>query len=163
MKISMIAAMDRKQTIGDGIGMPWYHPADLARFKELTYGKPIIMGRKTHEAIGRILAGRMNVVLSSKAAYQPIDGAVKISSIDEIPRICHQAEEIMIIGGGQLYETMIKSADELQLTVIDHEYPGGVSFPTIDLVKWECVNRESINNDPKFLYPYRYEVWRKIV
>lgn len=163
MKISMIAAMDRKQTIGDGFGMPWHHPEDLARFKEITYGKPIVMGRKTHEAIGRILPGRKNLVLSSNQLYQPIKGAIKINSTDEIKRICHDADEIMIIGGGQIYEAMLDHADELQLTVIEHEYAGSVSFPRIDETKWECVNRQTVDKDERFAYPYRYEVWRKIL
>jgi dihydrofolate reductase len=160
MKISMIVAMDRNRVIGDGAGMPWHHPADLKRFRALTLGKPVVMGRKTHEAIGRVLPGRLNIVISRDPGYQACPGAVLIGSTREIDTCCGHEPEVMIIGGGQLYKAMLPVAEQLILTIIEHDYTGSVTFPCYEQ-DWQCSHREVIHDDSAFEYPYRYETWHR--
>jgi dihydrofolate reductase len=132
-KLSIIVAVAGKQrVIGKSGGMPWYIPDELKRFKEITMGHPIIMGRKTHESIGRVLSGRTNIIVTSNRSQITSNGVVVVSSIEEAIEQAKKspgAEEIFIIGGGQIYQEAISLADKLYLTYIDKEIKGDVFFP----------------------------------
>lgn len=155
MKISMIAAMAKNRVIGADNDMPWHLPADLQHFKSVTLGKPIIMGRKTYESIGRALPGRLNIVITSNPDAS-FDGAVTVTSIDAAIERASDADEVMIIGGGTIYQTCLESANRLYLTFIDLEVAGDTYFPDYEShAKWNEVERTFYQLDAK--NPYNYE------
>lgn len=131
-KISIIVAVaGEKRIIGRKGGMPWYIPEELKRFKEITMGHPIIMGRKTHESIGKALPGRVNIIISRELNYLA-EGCIVVSTIEEAVKEARNqpgSEEIFIIGGGQIYQQALPLTDKLYLTYIDKDVEGDVSFP----------------------------------
>lgn len=128
MVISMIAAMAKDRVIGKDNQMPWHLPADFAWFKRCTMGKPVVMGRKTYESIGRPLPGRQNIVISRDAGLF-IEGVTTVTSIDEAIKAAGDIEEVMIIGGGAIYQACLAQADKLYVTYIDAEIEGDTQFP----------------------------------
>lgn len=131
MKIKLIAAMTPgTQVIGKDNALPWRLPSDLKRFKELTAGKPIIMGRKTYESIGRPLPNRTNIVLTTDEECK-IEGCLVVNSIDEALGACKalKVDDVMVIGGAQVYDLMLYNADELLITYVLGAYSGDVIFP----------------------------------
>lgn len=128
--ISLIAALSENRVIGVDNKLPWHIPEDLKRFKRLTYGYPIIMGRKTFESIGRVLPGRKNIIITRDKKYS-IDGAVIVHSFDEaIQRAANEeTDEIFVIGGGQIFEQAIDKADQLYLTLVHTTLEGDAYFP----------------------------------
>lgn len=154
MQISLIAALDRNNLIGADQGMPWRLPADLKRFKAITMGKPIIMGRKTHETIGRPLPGRHNIILTRNPEYET-EGCTVVHSIDEALQATSDAAEVMVIGGGAIYRQFLPLAHRLYLTLIDAAFEGDTHFPTIDWDQWEIVSEEQFTQDERNPYPFR--------
>ena len=152
--ISLIVAMASNRVIGKDNEMPWHLPADLAHFKAKTLGKPIVMGRKTYESIGRPLPGRLNIVMSRNKAYK-LEGCEVVSSLEEALKLVHDTEEIMIIGGGYLYEQALPLADRLYLTFIDLEVKGDTLFPDYEKLTLTELSREKYLKDEK--NPYNYE------
>lgn len=128
MIISMIAAMANNRIIGKDNQMPWYLPADFAWFKKCTLGKPVVMGRKTFESIGRPLPGRHNIVISRDADLK-IDGVTTVTSVESALEVVTDHPEVMIIGGGSIYANCLAMADKLYLTYIDLEVDGDTQFP----------------------------------
>ncbi len=128
MKISMIAAMAKRRVIGKNNAMPWHLPADFAWFKRNTLNKPIIMGRKTYESIGRALPGRRNIVVTRNADWSAI-GVERVKSIDEAIRLLEGVQEVVIIGGGSIYQECLPRATRLYLTHIDLDVDGDTYFP----------------------------------
>lgn len=129
MNISIIVAVAGKQrVIGKKGSLPWHIPEELKRFKEITMGHPIIMGRKTHESIGRVLPGRTNIVITHDPNYQ-VEGCVVVHSLDEALQKTKDADEVFVIGGGQIYAEALPLANKLYLTYIDKEIEGDVFFP----------------------------------
>lgn len=127
----IVAAAGKKRVIGKTGGMPWYIPAELKRFKEITMGHPIIMGRKTHESIRRALPGRTNIVITHEPDYQA-EGCMVAHSLAEALKLAKAqpgSDEIFIIGGGQIYQEAIGLTNKLYLTYIDKEIEGDVFFP----------------------------------
>lgn len=163
MLISLIAAMDRHRLIGANNQMPWHLPADLKYFKRLTLGKPIVMGRKTFESLGKPLPGRTNIVVS-RYPERFSEQAVSVYPSWEAVRQHCQAQferEVMVIGGSQLFEAVLPVAHRLYITRIDHEFVGDRYFPSWDQEIWRCVSRESHEVDDKNPYPYCFEVWER--
>ena len=140
MQISMIAAMANNRVIGKNNEMPWYLPEDLKHFKAMTLGKPVVMGRKTFEAIGRPLPGRRNIVITRNADYQH-DGISCVQSFDDAIKLVLQQNpqclEIMVIGGGQLYLETLSKAQKLYLTEIDLTVEGDTWFPEWNDGNWK--------------------------
>jgi len=128
MIISMIAAMAQDRVIGIDNQMPWHLPADFAWFKRCTMGKPVVMGRKTYDSIGRPLPGRQNIVISRDASLV-IEGVTTVTSIDEAIAAAGSVEEVMIIGGGTIYEACLPKASKLYVTHIEAEIQGDTQFP----------------------------------
>lgn len=158
MKIAMIAAMAKNRIIGAGNDMPWHLPADLKHFKQVTMGKPVIMGRKTYESIGRALPGRLNIVISTNENYQLPDATV-VTSPDAALAVAEStaADEVMIIGGGTIYEAFLKRADTLYLTHIELEVKGDTQFPDyLQMGSWHEVERTSHFPDDKNKYEYTF-------
>ncbi len=162
MKISMIAAMAHDRVIGKDNQMPWHLPADLAHFKRITLGKPVLMGRKTFESIGRPLPGRRNLVISRNPDYQA-EGIEVVGSVEAALALLagSSVEELMVIGGGHLYAEMLPSADCLYLTRIDLAVEGDTRFPAFDDGQWQRVDCESHPADEKNPHPYSFETWQR--
>ncbi|WP_043822162.1 type 3 dihydrofolate reductase [Aeromonas veronii] len=162
MKISMIAAMAHDRVIGKDNQMPWHLPADLAHFKRVTLGKPVLMGRKTFESIGRPLPGRRNLVISRNPDYQA-EGIEVVGSVEAALALLagSSVEELMVIGGGHLYAEMLPSADCLYLTRIDLAVEGDTRFPAFDYGQWQRVDCESHPADEKNPHPYSFEIWQR--
>jgi len=141
MLITIIAAMDRNRLIGDGDRLPWRLPADMRRFRALTMGKPIIMGRRTHESIGSALPGRKNIVLSRDPAFES-PGCVVVGDLDAALSIYADADELMVIGGAQLYAEAIPRTHRMHLTLLDGSFNGDTWFPDYDPRQWREISRE---------------------
>ncbi len=157
MKISLIVALADNRVIGKDKQMPWHLSADLKRFKAITWGKPILMGRKTHESIGCALLGRKNIILTSNPAYYA-EGCLVARSIKEAMELAGDADELMIIGGASLYESFLSKADRLYLTLIERDYEGDAFFPEFSLEGWRVVECETIADDPSVDFTYRFLV-----
>lgn len=141
MLVSIVVAMDRNRLIGNNNQLPWQLPADLIHFKKLTMGKPIIMGRKTYESIGRPLPGRDNIVLTRTATFQA-EGVFVTNSLQQALEHVASTEEAMIIGGSAVYELALPSADRLYITYVEDSYQGDAWFPEIDTDQWDIISTE---------------------
>jgi len=158
MKIAMIAAMANNRVIGKDNQMPWHMPADLAHFKRTTLGKPVIMGRKTYESIGRALPGRLNIVITTDSHYQLADAVVVNTIEDALNQAQEQApDEVIIIGGGKIYSSLLTKADRLYLTLIDLDTDGDTLFPDYQASgDWLLVEDQACEPDEKNPHPYRF-------
>jgi dihydrofolate reductase len=141
-RISLVVAAADNGVIGRDGGMPWHLPADLAHFKKVTMGKPVVMGRRTHESIGRPLPGRLNLVLSRDPGYQPA-GCRRVGSLDEAVSIAADtgANEVMVIGGGGVYRDALPVADRIILTRVHAEPEGDTWFPDPEPGDWREASR----------------------
>ncbi|MCG9729807.1 type 3 dihydrofolate reductase [Shewanella sp. Isolate13] len=153
MKIAMIAAMANNRVIGKDNQMPWHLPEDLRHFKAMTLGKPVVMGRKTYESIGRPLPGRHNIVISRQEDLV-IEGVTRVSSFDEAKIAAGDCEELVVMGGGQLYEMLLPQADILYLTEIALTVDGDTYFPQWDDGSWQEVSRDVAKNDKGVEYSF---------
>ena len=160
--ISMICAMDRNSLIGANNRMPWHLSADMQYFKRVTMGKPMIMGRKTWESLGRVLPGRRHIVITRRAGYGA-EGIEVVNSVDAAVALIKTAEEAMVIGGAQIYEQLLPAAQRLYLTCIDAEFEGDTWFPEIDPTQWRKVSSETHLADEKNPYDYRFEVYERLL
>jgi dihydrofolate reductase len=142
MKLSVIAAVARNGVIGRDNALPWRLPEDLKRFKLLTMGHHIIMGRKTYESLGRLLPGRTTVIVSRNAQYA-VPGALVAGSLKQALTACAADDEVFVIGGAQLYREALPLADKLYLTLIDKDFEGDAHFPPYDAARWHEASRES--------------------
>ena len=156
MKISLIVAMATNRAIGLDNKMPWHLSADLKKFKAITMGSPIVMGRKTYESIGKPLPGRTNIIISRNLEYQQSDCLVFNNINTAIETIGKDAEEIFIIGGAELYKATLPHADNLYLTLIQQDFIGDTYFPEIDFKAWTEVSREDISDDPSVNFSYSF-------
>jgi len=141
MKISMIVAASANNVIGADAGLPWRLPEDLRRFKEITMGKPMIMGRLTFETIGKVLPGRRSIVLTRQADYEQ-EGIDVVTTVKAALELAGDAEEVMIIGGGKVYEQFLPMTDRIYLTRVHEEFDGDTFFPEIDEDEWRIVSSE---------------------
>ena len=151
MKLSLIAALDRNRAIGRDNDLPWRLPDDLKRFKALTLGKPLLMGRKTAQSLGRALPGRRNLVLTRSGAV-PFDGMQAVSSVDEAVRLAEEdgATELCVIGGGEVYALCLSQATHLHLTYVDTTVDtADAFFPAFDDSAWHVEARERHDVDAK--------------
>lgn len=155
--ISLIVAHDKNRVIGYENDMPWHLPGDLQYFKETTMGKPIIMGRKTFESIGRPLPGRRNIVITRNASYSA-DGIEVVGSLDEALTLVNGVPEVMVIGGEQIFTQALPLADRLYITLIDHEFHGDTYFPAYE--GWKMVSERKPIETPEG-YSFKYCVFEK--
>lgn len=153
-KLVLIAAMTRGRVIGFKNKMPWHLPADLKHFKAVTMGKPMVMGRKTFESLGRALPGRQNIVISSNSNYEAVGALVYTTLVDAIDAA--EGDEVMVIGGGQLFQQALPWANTMHLTYIDLDVAGDVYFPEWSTLEWHEVSRETHEPDEKNAYRYTF-------
>jgi dihydrofolate reductase len=159
MIISMIAAMADNRIIGKDNQMPWHLPADFAWFKRCTMGKPVVMGRKTYESIGRPLPGRFNIVISRDASLT-IEGVTTVTSIENALDVVGEVDEVMIIGGGAIYAACLPMANKLYVTHIEAEIEGDTQFPDWGNEFKETYS-EAYQADEKNAYSMRFTVLEK--
>ena len=159
MSLSLIVAMTQNRVIGKDNQMPWHLPADLAWFRQNTTGKPVIMGRKTFESIGRPLPKRTNIVLSRQPFEH--DGVIWKDSLESAVYFVRDSEEIMLIGGGQLFNEYLSQADRLYLTEIQTELDGDTFFPSINWDEWHIEFEQYRPADEQNPYDCRFLVLLK--
>ncbi|MBI1248712.1 dihydrofolate reductase [bacterium] len=162
MKISMIVAASRNNVIGRDGDMPWHLSNDLRRFKKLTMGHPMIMGRKTYQSIGRLLPGRTTVIVTRDPSFT-VEGAVVVHSVEAAVQACKDRIEAFVIGGAEIYKAFFPVASRLYLTRVLTEIPDGDTFlPEIDFSAWELESEEQIPADANNQFPTRFEVWERL-
>lgn len=157
--ITLIAAVAENGVIGSGNRMPWHLEADLRRFRALTLGHGVVMGRKTWQSLGAPLPGRRNVVVSRQALHAL--GCEFVRSLSEAIALFPPSEELFIIGGAQLYAQALPFADRLLLTRIEHAYDGDTRFPQWDESAWRLAASEFHPAGPDFPWPYLFQTWER--
>ena len=165
LPLAMIAALANNHVIGLDNRMPWHLPADLKHFKAMTLGKPIIMGRKTWDSLGRPLPGRLNRVVSRQPDLQ-LEGAETFTDLDSALTRAEQwareqgVDELMLIGGAQLYAQALPQAQRLYLTRIEASPEGDAFFPDYDQAEWQCIDSQAhpAEGDAP---AYRFETWQR--
>ena len=158
MEWELIAALDRNRAIGRGNQLPWRLPDDLKRFKALTLGRPILMGRKTAESLGRALPGRRNLVLTRSGAA-PFAGMQAVASLDEAREvaIADGASALCVIGGGEVYALCLPLATRLHLTEVDTRVEGAdAHFPALDRARWKELAREPHAADDRHAHAFQF-------
>jgi|TARA_B110000967_G_C18772254_1_gene503752 dihydrofolate reductase len=154
--LSLIWAMDENRLIGNNNALPWHLPADLAFFKRTTMSKPIIMGRKTFDSIGRPLPGRQNIIITRNSAFTA-EGCDIARNIEEaMSLVSEDAPEAMLIGGASLYLQTLEQADFLYLTQIHHAFSGDTWFPEMDMTQWSEDFREDFEADEKNIHAHSF-------
>lgn len=165
MRINAIVATDKIGTIGKAGEIPWYLPADLKYFKRTTIGHPVIMGRKTFQSIGRPLPRRTNIVLT-RDPFFIASGTAVVNSIDEAlahPALA-EAEEVFIIGGGEIYKHTLQITDRVFLTRVDTEISeGDAFFPQLNESEWALISHEQHTADERNTLDFEFQVWERII
>lgn len=146
--VSLVAAMGRNRVIGAGGRLPWKLPADMRRFVALTKGKPVVMGRKTFESIGKALPKRRNIVVS-RSWKQPPQGVELARSVDEALQACAGTDEVMVIGGEAIYAAALPRAQRIYLSLVDDAPEGDAHFPRFDPEAWGVLESESVPADER--------------
>ncbi|MGJ7921821.1 dihydrofolate reductase [Neobacillus sp. LXY-4] len=159
--ISLIWAMDENRVIGQNNQLPWHLPGDLKFFKQTTMGKPIAMGRKTFDSIGRLLPGRENIIITRNLDYS-YQGCTVLHSVQELTQYAKQLDqEVFIIGGAEIFKQSLPFADRLYITKIYHSFEGDTYFPEINLDEWTMEFREPGVKDEKNPYDYEFFIYSR--
>jgi dihydrofolate reductase len=154
VRISLVVAMARNRVIGRDNALPWRLPADLAYFKRVTMGHPIVMGRRTYESIGKALPGRKNIVVSRNPDFRA-PGCTVVTSLDAAWQAAGDADEVCVIGGTTLFEETLPVADRIHLTQVEAEVEGDTYFPEFDRGEWKETEVERHAADARHAYPFR--------
>ncbi|PBJ13197.1 dihydrofolate reductase [Flavobacterium sp. ACN6] len=156
--IIMIAAAAENNALGKNNELVWHLPNDFKRFKTLTTGHHIIMGRKTFESFPKPLPNRVHVVITRQENYQP-EGCIVVDSIEKALAVCPENEDTYIIGGGEIYNLALPFTDIIELTKVHHSFEADTFFPKINKSEWTLVESEENQKDEKHLYDYTYETY----
>lgn len=143
--------------------MPWHLPNDMKHFKNLTWGMPVIMGRKTFESVGKVLPGRKNIVISRQHGYRP-EGTVVVKNLEDALFVAREADanEVMVIGGGEIYKALFDRAQKLYLTRVEAEPEADTFFPSLHPKEWHLLSQQNHEADAKNDYNYSFQVWERI-
>lgn len=160
MRLSLIVAASRNGIIGRQNRLPWRLPADLKRFKSLTLGHPVLMGRKTFESIGKSLPGRTNIVITRRKDYQAC-GAIVAHSLEDALSSVRDADEAFVIGGAKIYKQALPSADRIYLTRIHQDFEGDTRLFELDPEDWKETARQDIPADAENRYPYSFITYER--
>ncbi|WP_409343271.1 dihydrofolate reductase [Paenibacillus sp. MBLB4367] len=155
MIISLIAAVAQNHVIGMDAAIPWKIPGEQKRFKGLTMGKPVIMGRKTFESIGKPLPGRKTVIVSGRGRIEA-EGCTTVASLEDAYELLKEEEEVFIAGGGEIYRLALPHADKIYLTLIDREIEGNITFPEFDKDRFAVTYEERVAASIPYTY-FTYE------
>lgn len=159
--IILIAAIAQNNALGLNNKMIWHLPNDFKRFKSLTTGNHIVMGRKTFESLPKMLPNRTHVVISRQESFKP-EGCIMAKNIEDAIAKCPIESDIYIIGGGEIYKQTLSIAHKLELTRVHHDFEADVFFPEIDSNDWELITNENFEADEKHQYGYSFETyWKK--
>jgi dihydrofolate reductase len=160
--ISLIAAASENSVIGKDNKLPWHLPTDMKYFKNITWGMPVIMGRKSFEALGEALRGRTNIVVTRNKKWKA-EGVKTVQTIDQAINVASQtdAKEIYIIGGGQIFQAAMPSADRIYLTLVHENFEGDAFFPEIRQDEWKLVSNRDCDPDEKNAYALSFQVWER--
>ena len=160
-RLSVVVAADERGGIGRDGGLPWHLPEDLKRFKALTMGKPIVMGRRTWDSIGRPLPGRRSIVVSRQAGLA-IAGAEVVGSLEQALAAAADAPEVCVIGGAELYRLALPLADVVHLTRVHAEVDADTFLPPLDPSEWEETASERHAADARHAHPYSFVTLRRV-
>jgi dihydrofolate reductase len=162
MILSLLVAADEQNIIGKDNQLPWHLPNDLKYFKNLTWGLPIVMGRKTYESIGKPLPGRKNIVITRNHNYSA-EGIEVVHTIEDAIDVAKSAgaKEIFVIGGAEIFNSVFNKAHRIYLTRIHHRFDGDVYFPEVKSPLWQRVRYHDNKPDEKNLYAHTFEVWER--
>lgn len=160
--ISLLVAASENNVIGKDNKLPWHLPNDLKYFKNLTWAMPVLMGRKTFEAIGKPLPGRTNIVITRNSSWTS-EGAAVVHTLDEAIGKAKEADvkEIFVIGGAEIFASALPQANRIYLTRIHHQFEGDAFFPSIDEKEWQLVKQHFCAADEKNQYPHTFQVWER--
>lgn len=163
MKYALIVAQSNNRAIGRNNELLWHLPNDLKFFKRTTLNKPIIMGRKTYESIGRPLPGRLNIVISRQSHLDLPQGVMHANNLDDAFEIAanEPVDEVMVIGGGNIYEQALARVDRIYLTQVDVDIEGDVFFPEFDTTQWRQLSCEQHEKDEQHAYAYSFNVYER--
>ena len=170
MLISIIVAAAENNAIGFQGKLPWHLPADMKYFKNITWGMPVIMGRKTFESLGKPLSGRKNIVISrheggkkKKINWSP-EGVVVVGSFEDAMFVAKEtdAKEVMVIGGGEIYRLAFEKTKRIYLTRVKASPEGDTFFPVLDAATWHLVSQKDHEVDEKNAFAYSFQVWERI-
>jgi len=163
MMVSVIVACSQNWVIGRDGDMPWRLSADLKRFKALTMGHAMIMGRKTYDSIGRLLPGRETIILTRQNDFDVADAHV-VHTVDQALSVGGQYEQLFVVGGAEIYKLMMPHADRLFLTLVHTRIEDGDTFfSPPDFFEWDLIRSEELSADEKNQYPTRFEEWQRVV
>lgn len=157
----LIAAVAENFALGKNNDLIWHLPNDFKRFKAITSGHHIVMGRKTFESFPKPLPNRTHVIISKQKEYHP-EGCIVVDSMEKAIEICPKNETFFVIGGGEIYALAMPLADKLDITRVHHQFEADTFFPEIDQNKWKLVNTEKHYKDEKHSYDYSFETYTKI-
>lgn len=166
MRIALVAAQSENGVIGKDGNLPWTMKSDLKWFKSITTGKPVVMGRKTFESLGKPLPNRTNIVVTRQGDYQ-VDGVVVVHGIDRALMIAEKdaqqsgQEELCVIGGGEIYAETLPRASRIYLTVVETELEGDTRFPELDREEWHVTEAARIERSDTDDHDARIEVWAR--
>ncbi len=157
--INIIAAMSRNRVIGNKGELPWKLPEDMRHFTKVTTGFPVVMGRKTFESIGRPLKGRTNIILTRDISYQK-DGCIVLNNVEDVVKNFSK-EDLMVIGGEEIYRQFLPYAERIYLTLIDKDFEGDTFFPDFDKKNWIKKSEEKGIKDENNPYDYYFQIYEK--
>ena len=160
--LSLVVAVGENNEIGNAGKMPWHLPADLKHFKILTLGKPVIMGRRTYEAIGKPLPGRRNIIITRDPGYRAA-GCEVTHALPDALVLAAGVPEIIVIGGGEIYREALPRAQRIYLTRVHEAFDADTFFPTLDPVDWRETTREDHIADEVNVYAYSYIALERLV
>ena len=160
--VTLIVAADRRGVIGRDGGLPWHLPDDLRRFKTRTMGKPIVMGRRTWDSIGKPLPGRHNIVITRQPSLV-LDGATVVDSLDAALRAAGAVPEVCVIGGAEIFRLALPAATTVELTAVEADVGGDTFLPALDAADWVETSREAHPADARHDYPFTFVTLRRRV
>ena len=162
MIVSFIVAVSENNVIGKANKLPWHLPTDMKYFKNVTWGMPVIMGRKSYEALGEPLKGRKNIVITRNKDWKA-DGVQTVPTVDKAITVAAQADakEIFIIGGGEIFRAALPSADRIYLTLVHGTFDGDAFFPELKQDEWKLVSSVDREADEKNAYALSFQLWKR--
>lgn len=158
--ITLIAAAAENNALGKDNDLVWHLPDDFKRFKQLTSGHHIIMGRKTFETFPKLLPNRTHIIITRQQGYQP-EGCIVVNSLDKALQHTQGDNTPYIIGGGEIYKLSMEKADAIELTRVHGDFEADAFFPEIPESEWELVHSEFHDTDEKHKYSFTYETWHR--
>ena len=163
MKITLVVAASTNNVIGKDNQLVWNLPNDMKYFKNVTWGMPVVMGRKSFESLGKPLAGRKNIVLTRQKDWKA-EGTIAVKDINDAFFLAQEMDykEVMVIGGGEIFKMIIDRADRIHLTRVDATLEGDAFFPELKADVWKMVSHVDHPSDEKHKYAYSFQVWEKI-